>query len=199
MFDFLFQFFVRVIDSAGYVGVFILMIMESMVLPVPSEAVMPFAGFLIFQNKMIFLWVVLFSTIGSIIGSLLSYAIGYYGGRPLLYKYGKFLFLNQHHLDQTENFFNKFGSKTIFVSRFIPIIRHLISIPAGVARMNLGKFLIYTTVGAGLWNSFLTYLGFLLGQNWSEIKKVSHVLDILMILVIIGAVIWFFSKNKNKK
>ncbi|MDD5039558.1 MAG: DedA family protein [Patescibacteria group bacterium] len=186
--------FKALIDSAGYVGVFILMTLESMVAPVPSEAVMPFTGFLWNDGMMSFWIIVLVSTAGSITGSLISYYIGAYGGRPLVRKFGKFLLLNEHHLDKTEAFFRKYGDKTILISRFIPIVRHLISIPAGVGRMKLGKFAVYTIVGASLWNAFLTWLGYTLGDNWEMIRKYSEVLDIIIIIVIAGAVLYYIRR-----
>lgn len=196
----------KLIEWGGYVSVLILMTMESMVFPVPSEAVMPFAGFLVAEGKMTMLGAVIFSTIGSIIGSTLSYVAGYYGGKPFVKKFGKYVFLNQHHLDTSEKFFNKYGELTIFVCRFIPIVRHLISIPAGFARMNIVKFLIFTIVGAGIWNAFLTYIGSILRQNWEEVMKYSKILDIIVIAGIVGFIlfilykkVWLKRKNKAGK
>ena len=152
--------FTDIISTGGYAGIAILMALESMVAPVPSEAVMPFAGMLWFSGQMSFWLILIFSTLGSIIGSLISYYMGLYGGRPLITKYGKYLLLNEHDLAITERFFKRFGDKTIFISRFVPVVRHLISIPAGTGKMNLVKFIFYTTLGAGLWNAILTYLGY---------------------------------------
>lgn len=175
------------IEWGGYAGVAILMTLESMVAPVPSEAVMPFAGFLIADGRFTWQGVIAASTLGSIIGSLLSYAAGYYGGRPLVDRFGKYLFLNHHHLDVTERFFTRYGQVTILISRFIPVVRHLISIPAGAGRMNLLRFSIYTVVGAGLWNWILTYGGYVLRNNWETIlrhaRTVDHVILAVLILV----------------
>ena len=135
--EFLVKYIVAFIESTGYISVFILMMLESMVAPVPSEAVMPFAGFLVESGQFTFLGVVFFSTFGSIIGSLISYYIGYYGGRPIVEKFGKYLFLDKHHLDITEKYFQKKGDITILICRFVPIVRHLISIPAGMGKMNV--------------------------------------------------------------
>jgi membrane protein DedA with SNARE-associated domain len=196
----------KLIDWGGYLSVTILMTMESMVFPVPSEAVMPFAGFLVAEGKMTLLGAVVFSTIGSIIGSSISYVAGYYGGKPFVKKFGKYVFLNQHHLDTSEKFFNKYGEITILVCRFIPIVRHLISIPAGFARMNVVKFLIFTIVGAGIWNGFLTYIGMILKNNWEEVMKYSKVLDIVVIAAIAGLIlyilyrkVWLKRKTKTVK
>ncbi len=200
--EFLVEYIVAFINSTGYASVFILMILESMIMPVPSEAVMPFAGFLIESGRFTFAGVVFFSTLGSIVGSLISYYMGYYGGRPIVDKYGKYLLLNHHHLELTEKYFTKKGELTIFISRFIPVVRHLISIPAGMGKMNIWKFSIYTIVGAALWNSFLTYVGMLLKDNWNEILKYSSVIDIVIVIALVILIIYtayklFKARNKN--
>lgn len=191
--------FARIIEAGGYPVVSGLMVLESMIAPVPSEAVMPFAGFLIASGQMSFAKIIFFSTLGSIIGSLLSYAIGFYGGRPLVRRWGRYLLLNEHHLVMTERFFERFGTKTIFFSRFIPIVRHLISLPAGTGRMPLVKFTIYTILGAGLWNAFLTYLGYLLGSNWTVIRKYSEAIDIVLLIVIAATIIYLLRRRRHKR
>ena len=201
--ELLVQYIVVFIANTGYASVVILMMLESMVAPVPSEAVMPFAGFLVVTGQFTFAGVVFFSTLGSIIGSLISYYIGYYGGRPLVDRFGKYLLLDHHHLEVTEKYFIKKGEITIFISRFIPIIRHLISIPAGMGKMNVIKFSIYTIIGAALWNSFLTYVGMKLKDNWKEVMKYSSVIDkvVLVIIVLVcvyGAYKFFQTRKKNK-
>jgi len=185
---------VAIIGASGYPGVFILMLLESMVFPVPSEAVMPFAGFLIVDGKFTFTGVILASTLGSIAGSLLSYAIGYYGGRPFIERFGKFLLLDTHHLEVSERFFAKRGDITILISRFIPVVRHLISIPAGFGKMNLWKFSIYTIIGAGCWNAFLTWVGYELKNNWAEVMTYSHVIDLVVVGVLGAAGIYYLYK-----
>lgn len=185
---------VAIIGASGYPGVFILMLMESMVFPVPSEAVMPFAGFLIVDGQFTFTGVIIASTLGSISGSLLSYAIGFYGGRPFIERFGKYLLLNTHHLAISEKYFSKRGDITILVSRFIPIVRHLISIPAGFGKMNVLKFSIYTIIGAGCWNTFLTYVGFQLKNNWSEVMKYSHMIDLVVVGVLGIAFVYYVYK-----
>lgn len=193
---------VAFIAATSYPGIFLLMVLESMVFPVPSEAVMPFAGFLIVDGQFTFTGVILASTLGSIVGSLISYAMGYYGGKPFIQKFGKFLLLDVHDLELTERFFAKRGELTIFISRFIPIVRHLISIPAGLGKMNLWKFSIYTVIGAGLWNSFLTYVGFKLKSNWTEVMKYSHTIDIVVIAILGIAFLYYAYKiylNLTKK
>ncbi|MBC7475713.1 MAG: DedA family protein [Candidatus Sericytochromatia bacterium] len=175
------------------------MIFESMIAPVPSEAVMPFAGFLIYEGKFSWLGVGLASTLGSIIGSLTSYYIGLYGGKPLVEKFGKYLFLDKHHLELTEKFFAKYGDGAVFFSRFIPVVRHLISVPAGIGEMNIGKFLLYTTIGAGIWNMILTYVGFILKENWNTVKQYTKYGDIFIVLLIVVGLGFFIYKSINKK
>ena len=186
------------INQCSYVGVFLLMALESMVAPIPSELVMPFAGFLIFTGHFGVTPVMVASTLGSITGSLLSYGMGVLG-EPVVLRYGRYLLLNPHHLEWTQNFFNRHGGKTIFIARFIPVVRHLISIPAGLARMPLFPFILYTAAGAGLWNGFLTYLGFRLKQNWPIIQKYTHILDYFVVAGMIGAVVYLVWKMKQAR
>ncbi len=187
--EFIVDWAVRIISSIGYFGVFILMTLESMIFPIPSEAVMPFAGFIASQGEMNIWLASFFATIGSIVGSVLSYYIGLHGGYPFVNRYGKYFLLEKHHLDWTVKFFDRYGEKTIFISRFIPVVRHFISIPAGVGKMKKGKFVTYTFFGAFGWNFFLAWLGFKLGENWQLIQKYSQPIDI----VVIGALVIIFA------
>jgi membrane protein DedA with SNARE-associated domain len=196
---FIAEYATRLIDAAGYPGVFALMTMESMVLPVPSEAVMPFAGFLVATHRLSMAGVVVASTLGSIAGSLLSYFAGRYGGMPFVNKWGKYLLLNRHDLAVTEAFFQKRGPITILVCRFIPVVRHLISIPAGTGKMPLSPFLAYTILGAGIWNSFLAVAGLYLKQNWEVVMKYSHVVDIVVIAILLGGAAYFVVRHLKRK
>ena len=190
---------VNIIQTMGYGGLVFLMACESMVVPLPSEFVMPFAGFLAAQEKFSFVYVVIFSTIGSLIGSLLSYYIGKFGGNPLVKKFGKYALLDEHDLEKTQNWFAKRGERTIFISRFIPVVRHLISIPAGMGKMNVWKFSIYTIVGAGLWNAFLAYLGYVLGENWESVRKYTEYISIAVAIILLIGTIYFFKKHLRSK
>ncbi len=195
------NFITSLISSLGYAGITILMALESMIAPVPSEAVMPFAGFLIYEGKFSWIAVFFFSSIGSLIGSTLSYLMGFYGGKPFVKKFGKYLLLDLHHLELTENFFNRYGDRTIFISRFIPVVRHLISIPAGIGRMNYVRFSIYTIIGAGIWNTFLAYLGFFLKSQWWIVRKYSEIIDIFVIiflLIFLGIIFHRYIVLRNK-
>jgi membrane protein DedA with SNARE-associated domain len=181
------------IQHLGYNGVFVLMALESMIAPVPSEMVMPFAGFLIFSGHFDPWGVMLASSLGSIAGSLLSYGMGVLG-EPVVLRYGRYLLLNHHHLKWTQKFFARHGGKTVFISRFIPVVRHLISIPAGLARMPLLPFIIYTTLGATMWNGFLAYLGVRLRENWYVIQQYTHILDLVVVAALLAGVVYFFWK-----
>jgi membrane protein DedA with SNARE-associated domain len=194
------QFAINVIGFLGYTGVAVLMALESMIFPLPSELVMPFAGFLVAEGKMNFGLVVLASSIGSLTGSLLSYWIGFYGGNKFVLKLGKYLLLDVSDLEKTEKWFSKKGTKTIFISRFVPVVRHLISIPAGIGKMDLGKFCLYTILGATTWNALLTYAGYLLGKNWSVIRHYSEYVSILVAVLLLIAGTYFVSRHiKNKR
>jgi membrane protein DedA with SNARE-associated domain len=190
----------RLIATGGYGGVAFLMMLESMVAPVPSEAVMPFAGFLIYDGKFTFPAVIFFATLGSIMGSLISYYAGAWGGRPFVRKFGKYLLLDEHHLELTERFFSKYGDKTIFVSRFIPIVRHLISIPAGVGRMSIWKFCVYTVIGAAIWNAFLAFVGYHLKDNWLVVRKYGEIADVIVIAgAILLSIYLIYQYRKRRK
>lgn len=186
-------------ESTGYITVFITMVMESMVLPVPSEAVMPFAGFLIAEGKFTFFWVVLISTIASLVGSAISYAIGFFCEETVVHRYGRFLLLDKEELDATRRFFDKYGEATVFISRFIPVVRHLISIPAGFARMNFLRFYFFTAIGAGLWNAFLAYTGFYLKSNWETVMKYSKIIDVFVLLILAGLFGYYIYRHNRRR
>jgi membrane protein DedA with SNARE-associated domain len=193
--DFLVEHVTQLISSTGHLGVMLLMMLESMVAPVPSEAVMPFAGFLIYEGRFTFAGVIASSTLGSILGSLLSYAMGYYGGRRFVLRFGRWLLLNPHDLEVTERFFDKFGNRTIFAARFIPVIRHLISIPAGMGRMHLLPFCLYTIVGAGMWNGFLAWVGWRLKSHWEVVHKYNGIVDLVVVILLAVALVWFIRSH----
>ena len=200
IFDYIGQLAIKKIEFLGYTGINLLMILESMVVPLPSELVMPFAGFLAEKGKMNLWLIIFFSSLGSLLGSLISYYLGYYGGKRFVLKFGKYLLLNVTDLEKTERWFQKRGDKTIFFSRFIPVVRHLISIPAGIGKMNLKKFCLYTIAGATLWNSFLAYCGYALGENWNKIRYYSEYFSATITIILLFAGISFVYRHfKNKR
>ena len=194
------QLAVRCLDISGYYGAGLLMALESMIAPVPSEAVMPFVGFQVADGKWNLGLAILATSLGSIVGSWLSYLLGDYGGRPVVLKVGKYLLLDKEDLEKTEAFFNRrAGTWTIFIARFIPVVRHLISIPAGMGKMPMMPFLTATLLGATIWNTFLLFCGMKLRQNWGIIQKYSHEIDIVVVLVLAAGLGWFIWSRLEKR
>jgi membrane protein DedA with SNARE-associated domain len=191
---------VQFLDKTGYCGAGFLMALESMIAPVPSEAVMPFVGFQVADGKWSLWAAILATSLGSIIGSWISYMLGAYGGRPVVLKVGKYLLLNEEDLHWTEQFFHKrAGMWTLFISRFIPVVRHLISIPAGMGKMPMVPFLIVTLVGATMWNSFLLFCGMRLKDNWTVVQKYSHKIDIVVVILVFIAFVWFVKTHLARR
>lgn len=183
---------IRILETATYAGAFLLMALESMIAPVPSEAVMPFVGFLVADGKWSLWLALLATTLGSLVGSLLSYWMGYYGGKPLVLKVGKYLLLNRHDLEMTERYFSKRqGILTVFIARFIPVVRHFISIPAGMGKMRLLPFMAVSAIGATLWNGFLLVLGMRLREHWTVVQQYSHQVDIVIVVLAVIGLGWF--------
>jgi len=183
---------IHCLDVAGYAGAGALMALESMIVPIPSEAVMPFVGFLVADGKWSLTGAILVTSLGSVIGSSLGYLMGFYGGKPLVLRVGKYLLLNVHDLERTEQFFHRrSGIVTLFISRFIPVVRHFVSIPAGIGRMPLAPFLLTTLIGATLWNTFLLFCGMKLREHWGLVQKYSHQVDYVVVALIIIGGVWF--------
>jgi membrane protein DedA with SNARE-associated domain len=186
--------------AAGYLGVLIAMAIESAMIPLPSELILPFAGFLVSDPSKVeplthgrweFWIVVIVATIGNTIGSLIAYAIGAWGGRPFLERYGKYLLIRHHEIELAERFFEKYGAPTAFFSRLLPIVRTFISFPAGVARMPIRTFIAYSTAGAFLWSILLVYAGTVLGANWVKIREALQPFDLLIAIAVVGLVLIF--------
>lgn len=197
--EFLATYITAFIQQTWYITVFLWMMMESMIFPIPSEAIMPFAGFLVATKYFSLRWVIVVSTVWSIVGSLLSYAIGYYGGKPFIRRFWKYFLLDEEELESTEHFFKKRGSITIFISRFIPVIRHLISLPAGMGKMHLTKFIIYTVIGAGIRNTFLTLVGKYLKENRELVMKYSWTVDIVVVVILVWIIGRFVYRQLRKR
>jgi membrane protein DedA with SNARE-associated domain len=191
------------ISSLGYPGIFSLMVIESAMIPIPSEIIMPFSGFLVATGKLSFFEVVLAGSFGNLIGSVITYYLGIKIGRPLIIKYGKYIFFSESHLRFTEKLFERLGDKISFIGRLLPGVRTYVSFPLGIAKANLIKFMIYTLIGSLIWNALLTYAGLRLGSNWQSFHKYSPYLDIVAVIMIIAFAVWFIYKMKkmsmNKK
>ncbi len=165
---------VQTIGVLGYPGIFLLMAMESSVIPIPSELVMPPAGYLAQQGQMHMAIVILCGTVGSLIGAYVNYFAAHYFGRPLILKYGKYVWITEEKFAQVERFFKDHGEVSTFIARLLPVVRHLISLPAGLAGMNHVKFSLYTLLGAGLWVTVLSFIGYFIGANQDLIMRYSH-------------------------
>ena len=188
--------------AVGYVGVMLAMAIESAMVPLPSELILPYAGFLISDSAQLepltggpwnYWIVVVVATIGNTIGSLIAYAIGAWGGRPFLERYGKYLLIRPHEIELADHFFQKYGAATAFFSRLLPIVRTFISFPAGVARMPIWTFIIYSTAGAFLWSMLLVFAGMQLGANWTDIRHALQPFDLgIAVLVVAGVVLFIW-------
>jgi membrane protein DedA with SNARE-associated domain len=190
----------QLIQFGSYGGIFILMALESMCFPIPSEIVLPFGGWLAYDGHMDWVLVSLVGSAGCIFGSALAYWVGMKGGRKFVCKYGKYVFLNEGHLDSTERWFNKYGSAMIFLTRVLPIIRTFISLPAGMARMDFKKFMVLTAVGSLIWCFALTYIGYALGPNWQTIENWFRQADIVIVVFLAALLVWWLlRRNKRLK
>jgi membrane protein DedA with SNARE-associated domain len=189
----------RIYDAMGWAGVVFLMGVESAAVPFPSELIMPLAGWLLIQAKGNSAWMVVlagfYGALGNLIGSWVIYWISLKGGRPLLRKYGKYVLITQEEIDQAEKWFSRYGDWIVFFSRLLPVVRTFISIPAGIARMNLWKFSLLTFLGSFPWSLGLAYGGFLLGENWEDLRSVMRPFDIPILAVAVAAAGWFFFRR----
>jgi membrane protein DedA with SNARE-associated domain len=191
---------IETVSTLGYPGIVVLMAIESSLLPLPSELVMPPAGYLAAQGRMDPFLAVAAGTLGSVLGALVNYYLAIWIGEPVLRRFGKYVLISDRSLTRTQAYFARHGEISTFVGRLLPVIRHLISIPAGLARMNLGKFALFTAIGAGIWCSVLTYIGWFVGKHEAQLKEISYQAmanDVLLkyilpalVVLIVGYVIW---------
>src|SRR6476660_8502881 len=196
-------FIVATISKMGYLGVVLLMAIESACIPLPSEIIMPFSGYLVSRGEMNLWGVGVAGAVGCVLGSLVAYWVGMYGGRPMIEKYGKYILLSRHDLDIADRWFAKYGEVIVFVSRLFRAIRTFIAFPAGVARMNLTKFIIYTFAGSLPWCIGLAYVGQKLGEQWDKddtLKTWFHRFDFLILIagvLLVGWWIWRHVKHSR--
>ena len=195
----LFLFIKSIIGSTGYAGIAILMAIESACIPLPSELIMPFAGYLVFEGSMNLFWVATAGAIGCNLGSLVAYEIGHYGGRPLVERYGRWILMGRRELDWADRFFSRWGYAAVLVARMLPVVRTFIALPAGIARMPRAKFHIYTFLGSWPWCFILAWAGMKLGANWRSLGKYFHQLDAVIGVLLVAGIGWFvWSHWKNR-
>jgi membrane protein DedA with SNARE-associated domain len=202
MIEFIVNWAIYVLGKLGYFGVFSLMALESACIPIPSEAILPFGGYLASSaytgNKLNLILVIIIGTLGGTFGSVFIYYIGAKGGRPLVEKYAEKLRLSKSHLEMSDNYFNKYGEKIAFFSRLLPIIRTFISLPAGISKMDFKKFVFYTFVGSLIWSIILGYAGYMMGENWTKIRSWLHIADYVVVAAVVG-LIGYWIINRRKK
>jgi membrane protein DedA with SNARE-associated domain len=179
------QWIQEVVRAGGYPAVFIFITLESTLVPIPSELVMPLAGFMAYKGEFSLPVILVINSVGALLGSGLCYWIGVVGGKPFLVKYGKYFLVNQHDIAKTETFFAKHGKATILIARFLPVIRHVISVPAGIARMPLRGFFLQTFLGSTIWGGALILLGYYVGANWETLANTLKRVDLLIGLILV--------------
>lgn len=202
MLEFIANWIIGIISSTGYIGIFILMTIESACIPLPSEITMPFAGFLVSQGKLDLVTTAMVGGLGNLFGSLIAYFIGFYGQeifvQKLIRKWGKYFLITMEDYTKSERWFRKYGEIIVFISRLLPAIRTFISLPAGIAKMKIRKFIIYTFIGSFFWSLFLTYVGMVLGQNWGILGNYFHKFDIILAIFLVFAVLLYIRHKLHK-
>jgi membrane protein DedA with SNARE-associated domain len=203
LFEALASWIVSVVHTGGYVGIAGLTLLENLFPPIPSELILPVAGILVSEGQLAFVGVVIASTIGSLVGALLLYGLGYQLGerrlRGFIYKYGKWLSLEESDVEQAKEWFNHHGGKAVFIGRLAPAVRSVISIPAGLSGMSLVPFVLYTTLGSAIWNAVLVGAGWMLGTQWHVVEPYLQILEWAALIALAGGFVWFVvRKRKNR-
>lgn len=188
----------------GLLAVFVTMTLESMCIPIPSEIVVPYAGFLAAQGYFPLWAVILTATVANLVGSSIAYAAGRYGGRDLVLRYGRYVFISRHHLEKADEWFERRGEVTVFATRMMPGVRTFISVPAGVSRMPFLRFAVYTFLGAIIWNAALAYLGWLFGENWEYLQEQFSRFNMMVwvalgIALVVAAVAWRWRSSRSPR
>ena len=192
-------FIISVISHSGYLGIVLLMAIESACIPLPSEVIMPFSGYLVFVGRFRLLGVGLAGAVGCNLGSLVAYYVGSLGGRPLVEKYGRWLLVTHHDLELADRFFARYGDWAVFIARLLPVIRTFIAFPAGVSRMNVARFHLYTFLGSLPWCLVLAYAGLKLGERWMALREYFHRFDAALGVLMVMGVVWFIHNRwKNR-
>ena len=190
------------VQHVGYPGLFVLIMLESTLVPIPSELIMPFAGFLAAQGTFSLPIVILVNSTAALLGSGICYWIGAAGGKPLILRYGKYAMIRAKDIERTERYFARHGKATIFVARFLPVVRHIISVPAGIARMRLGPFFTQTFLGSTIWGTTLIMIGYELGARWDtvaeKLKRVDSMVGAAIVLACVAAAVWFVVRRRRE-
>lgn len=192
------HFVVNTISALGYGGVAVLMAVESAAIPLPSEIIMPFAGFLVSEGRFTLFGVSLAGALGSVLGSWATYWLGRYGGRPFVERFGKYILISHHDLDLADRFFAKYGAWATFIGRVLPGVRTYISIPAGIARARFWPFTAAAFFGSFIWSLLLAYIGLKLGQNWEALKPIFHKFDVVIVLAVLIGAVWWIRRHLRK-
>lgn len=193
---------IDLITRSGYLGIALLMGIESACIPLPSEVIMPFSGYLVFQGTLVLWLVVLAGAIGCVLGSLVAYAVGAWGGRRLVERYGKYVLVSRKDLDLADRWFREHGGITVFVGRLLPVVRTFIAFPAGVARMPIWRFCLYTFLGSLIWCALLAWIGVKLGQHWDTLGHAFHRFDALILaalLIAFGWYVWRYVRHRREE
>jgi membrane protein DedA with SNARE-associated domain len=195
-------FIIAVISAGGYWGIVLLMGIESACIPLPSEVIMPFSGYLVYTGRFSLFWVATAGAFGCNVGSLVAYYLGYYGGRPLVEKYGRYVFVSEKELHWADRFFEKYGDWAVFISRLLPVVRTFIALPAGVARMKQVRFHVFTFVGSWPWCFALAWIGMKLGEQWNtdpRLKEWFHRFDAVILgVLVVGAAFFVWSRWQHR-
>jgi len=190
---------VSVISAAGYAGIVLLMAVESACIPLPSEVIMPFSGYLVLAGRFNLGWVAVAGALGCNLGSIVAYYIGALGGRPLAERYGRYVLVSHRDLDRADRWFTRYGNSTVFFARLLPVIRTFIALPAGVSRMNFVRFNLYTFLGSLPWCLALAYAGMKLGERWDVLRRYFHRFDaVLAIMIVVGGVWFVWTRWKDR-
>ena len=193
-----YQSFLEFIASYGYFAVALLMAMENACIPIPSELILGFAGYLIFAEQMTFTGAMIAGMVGGMVGSIFAYLVGSHGGRKFVDKYGKYFLIKKSHVDLAQHWFDKYGIRAVFFSRMLPVVRTFISLPAGFARVNFSAFLFYTFAGSLPWTALILYLGLLFGENWKKLLDIGHEFSIIVVIALVVIAVIYFIKRRKK-
>lgn len=185
---------IEFINGTGYAGIIFLMALESACIPVPSEIIMPFSGYIVWQGELNLTFAVIAGAVGNLLGSLLAYIIGFKGGRPFLERYGRYIFITHRKLRIADEWFARYGHEAVFISRMLPVIRTFISLPAGISRMDIKKFTVYTFLGSLPWCFILTYAGYMMGPRWTSLQETFHILDYIILISIPFILLYLYRK-----